>query len=161
MCDLGCDPIDPASWKPLEVEFIREAGAGVAASDLVMLGTEPAFTARAVEALQDVLFKHGQILPLRSDDGEFYLWHVTTVLDALDEANSELTRFTSGRVFMVRRFAFVPDAVRNAVAFKIPQFCRAFTFVTEAFLRRVREERLVGVAPRVVWAAGSEPPSTR
>ena len=119
-----------------------------------MLGVEPAFTARAVEALQDVLFPDGQILPLRSSDGEFYLWNVTRMLDAFDEMTSELTRFTgSERIMSVQRWSFKADVVGNATAFKIPQLPRAFTFVTDTFVRRVREEGLLGFAPRAVWQA--------
>lgn len=69
--ELGGHAIDPSGWSPLEVELIRDGSAGSAPSDLVMLGVEPAFTVRAVEALQDVLFPSDQILPLRSADGEF------------------------------------------------------------------------------------------
>lgn len=147
--ELAGQPVDPASWSPLEVELIRDGSAGTAPSDLVMLGVEPAFTARAVEALQDVLFPFGQILPLRSVDGEFYLWNVTRMLDALDEEASELLRFpSSDRIMVVQRWSFRAAVVERAVAFKIPQMPVAYTFVTDAFMRRVEEERLVGFAPR-------------
>lgn len=152
--ELAGQPIDPASWPPLEVRLIRDGSAGTAPSDLVMLGVEPAFTARAVEALQDLLFPLGQILPLRSPDGEFYLWNVTRMLDAMDEDASDLLRFpSSGRIMVVNRWAFRADVVADAVAFKIPQMPVAYTFVTDAFMQRVQEERLVGFEPRAVWSA--------
>jgi hypothetical protein len=153
--ELGGQPIEPDRWTPLEVQLIRDGSAGTAPGDLVMLGVEPAFTSRAVEALQDVLFPAGQILPLRSPDGEFYLWNVTRMLDALDENASALTRFDSSeKIMSVQRWAFKADVVADAVAFKIPQLPRAFTFVDDTFLKRVKEERLLGFAPRAVWTAG-------
>jgi hypothetical protein len=150
---LGAQAIDASQWEPLRVRYIRDGSAGADPSDLVMLGVEPAFTARAVEQLADVLFACGQILPLRSDDGEFYLWNVTNVVDALDEARSSLSRFSTGRIMMVDKWSFHSKAVEDHAAFKIPQLPRAYTFVTQAFVDRVRSADLKGFDPRVVWTA--------
>ena len=150
--DLRASPVEADRWEALEVEFIRDGSGGDAESDILLLGTEPAFTARAVEALQDVLYPYGQILPLRSRDGEFYLWNVTNVVDALDEERSRLTRFaSSGRVMSVEQWAFKPAALGASVAFKVPQFRRAYTFVTEAFANRAGAAGLLGFAPEEVW----------
>ena len=46
--ELADQPVDVNSWEPLRVQYIRDGSAGSEPSDLVMLGVEPAFTARAV-----------------------------------------------------------------------------------------------------------------
>lgn len=143
--------MDPRQWEALQVAIIRDGSAGSQPSDLMLLGVEPAFTARAVEALRDVLFTHGQILPLRSADGEFYLWNITTIVDALDEAASDVVRFSSGRIMTVEKWAFRRDAVDHHPAFKVPQLRRAYPFVTDAFMKRVAEEGLQGFAPELLW----------
>ena len=148
--DLRASRVEADRWDALE--FIRDGSAGDGESDVLLLGTEPAFTARAVEALQDVLYLYGQILPLRSRDGEFYLWNVTNVVDALDEERSRLTRFaSSGRVMSVERWAFRPAALGAGAAFKVPQFRRAYTFITEAFANRAGAAGLLGFAPEEAW----------
>jgi hypothetical protein len=97
---------------------------------------------------------------LRSEDGEFYLWNVTNVVDALNEEASSTIRFSSGRLMMVEKWAFRIDAAKDQVAFKIPQLRRAFTFMTDQFMRRVREERLVGFDPELLWVSeGSSTPA--
>ena len=160
--DLGAERIEPGNWQPLSVEYIRDGSAGTAVSDLVFLGIEPAFTARAVEALQDVLFPYGQILPLRSPDGEFYLWNITNVIDALDEDRCDLTRFASSeRVMMVRKWAFRPHAIGASAAFKVSHFPRAFPFVTEAFVSQLRRAGLLGFAPDLVWQASATAVNSR
>jgi hypothetical protein len=142
-------------WAPLQVGFIRDGSAGSEPSDLLMLGTYPALSVRAVEVLSNVVFAVGQVLPLRSDDGEFYLWNVTNIVDALDEAGSEVTRFSSGNIMMVSRWSFRGTLTDGEIVFKVPQLLRGFTFVTDAFLSALQETDLAGFAPERLWPAAN------
>jgi hypothetical protein len=151
VADLMAEPVAVTDWQPPSVQLIRDGSAGSAPSDLVMLGMEPAFTRRAVDALGDLLTDNGQLLPLVSADGEFYLWNVTRVVDAFDEEKSQVLRFSSGRIMTVDRWAFKPEAVARQVVFKVPQFLRGFTFAMGTFLDRFTEAGLVGISPEPLW----------
>jgi hypothetical protein len=135
----------------VRVEIIRDGSGGTAESDLVFLGLEPAFTAHAVEALQSVLFPNGQVLPLRSADGEFYLWNVTNIVDALDEPGIKATRFSSGRIMRVDQWAFRTSVVNREVAFKVRQFPRGPVFITESFIDLFHAAGLLGLDPKPLW----------
>lgn len=149
--DFTGTSVDVAGWSPPAVEIIRDGSGGTAPADVTLLGVEPAFSARAVERVGHLLRASGQLLPLISVDGEFYLWNVTTVVDALDEEASAVTRFSSGRIMAVERWVFRPGDLRDVTAFKIPQLRRAYTFITDRFAREFTEAGLAGLAPHPVW----------
>jgi hypothetical protein len=149
--ELGAGPIAAADWAPLNVKMVRDGLGSITPTDVMLLGTEPAFSARAVEALASIVFKHGQILPLRSADGEFYLWSVTRAVEALDVTASTLKRFTDGGIMSVSRWAFLASVIRDLEAFKVPPFLRANVFVNQAFVERAQAAGLSGFAPRRVW----------
>ena len=148
-------PVD-GEWQAPEVEYIRDGSAGDRRADILTYGTVPAFTPKAIEALGDVLTQHGQLLPLRSRDGEFYAYNVTTVVDALDEQRSEGPRFSTGRFIWLDRYEFLPERVASYPIFKLPQFPRGRWYYTDAFLNRVREAELIGLAPRQIWTDAGE-----
>jgi hypothetical protein len=152
--ERAADPIDVASWHTPAVHVIRDGSGDTQYSDLMILGVEPAFTARAVDRLHGVLEGAGQLLPLESADGEYYLWHVTRVIDALDETGSSIVRFeSSGRIMMVDRWAFLSVMLGDVLAFKVPQLPRAFTFVTDAFHREFTAHGLVGLQTESLWGS--------
>lgn len=141
-----------AAWKPYTVEPISDdLNAGRSLSDFPTLGTVPTFSQRAVDTLLDVLVENGEVLPLTSEAGNFYAYNVTLVVDALDEERSETKRFqSSGRIMRVIRYEFYPERLAGLSLFKVPQL--ATEFVTDAFVRRVREADLTGFDFREVWS---------
>ncbi len=80
-----------------------------------------------------------------------FAYQVTHVVDALDEDRCELTRFTTGRIMGVQRFAFFVDRIERAAIFKVPQL-RADMFVTDVFAERVRRFALTGFVLKEVWS---------
>ena len=143
--------IDPNSWPKIAVRVVRDGTGGTETTDFGLVWTEPALNFHTVEALSDLLRENGQILPLLSEDGDYCVYNVTTLLDALDEDRSVVKRFSSGRVMGVQRFAFRPQIIGAHPIFKIPQLPRAHTFITDAFLSRVQSARLTGLAPKRLW----------
>ncbi|MFG0312567.1 MAG: imm11 family protein [Phycisphaerales bacterium] len=124
--------------------------------DYPFLEGAPALSKRAVDALLDVLAESAEFLPLNCDAGEYYVMNITRVVDALDEAASELKRFeSSGRVMEVMRHVFVPERLTGYAIFKIPQTPRAPVFVTEDFRRRVLAAGLAGFRFDLVWEEGA------
>ena len=71
--ELTGRPADLARWSPPAVEIVRDGSGGTEPSDIMLLGVEPALTARAVACMGDLLRAAGQVLPLLSADGEYYL----------------------------------------------------------------------------------------
>ena len=89
---------------------------------------------------------------LECDEGDFFVYNVTRVLDALDEAASELRRFgrdRRGRVKTIVRHAFVPELVTASI-FRIPQKPLRI-YVTERFVDRVVAAELTGFSFSHVW----------
>ena len=143
--------IDVGSWPRVAVRVVRDGSGGTTATDFGIVWTEPALSFRALETLSDLLRQDGQVLPLASEDGDYCVYNVTALLDALDEDRSVVQRFSTGGIKNVQRFAFHPDVIANHAIFKIPQLPRAHTFVTDAFVRQAHSARLTGLAPKQLW----------
>jgi len=137
------------------VRVVRDGSGGTDPTDFGLVWTEPALNFRAIEALADLLRQDGQILPLLSENGDYCVYNVTTLLDALDQDRSVVDRFSTGRIMTVRRFAFRPEVIAGHRVFKIPQLRRAHTFITDEFLRRVESASLTGLAPKKLWYESS------
>jgi len=123
----------------------------------------PVFSARAVEALSDLLEGRGELLPLEVEGGgdlyrELYAFNITRLSDALDEAKSELKRFESdGTIMRVERFEFDPGRLAGETVFKLAQMPEWHDFVTGAFMRRVQEAGLRGFSfDWRVWSPGGD-----
>lgn len=113
-------------------------------ADFMDLATIPAFRSASTEPIRDVLEAHGELLPLESSDGDFLAYNVTTVVNALLEAESKLTRFSDGRLLRLDEPVFSSDAIGQAVIFKIPQKSFPEIFVTDEFVKRVAKAELTG-----------------
>ena len=140
-------------WVPLRVEILRDKEhKDRPSSDFPGFGAgKPTFSHRAVEALRDLLADNGELLPLDCKDGNYWVFNVTRVIDGLDEENSDVERFSSGRIMAVERFAFYPDKVRDLSIFKIPQFPKGGAYVTDSFTNRVKSANLTGFAFDLLW----------
>ncbi|MFZ5868250.1 MAG: imm11 family protein [Thermodesulfobacteriota bacterium] len=122
--------------------------------DVVGLSSHiPVFGARAVELLGDLLEGNGELLPITVGGVDYFVFNVTRVIDALDEANSEVDRFESGEIFDVDRYSFFPEPLEDATVFKIPHAVLQDVFVTNPFVERVQEAKLKGFKFRMVWSS--------
>lgn len=110
------------------------------------------FSGRAVEVLGDLLEGRGELLPLTSEAGKFFLFNVTRFTDALDKEQSVFQRFSDGGVMGVERYAFDPRRLSEGSIFKLRELPGLYKYVTDAFVERVREAGLTGfLFDRVVW----------
>ena len=139
------------TWKPLAITAADTDDELALLPDHSLLGTIPLLSTRAVGALKDVLQSCGELLPVIYPRQQYFAYNVTSVIDALDEAESTLRRFTTGRVMSIDNYAFRPDRVRELRIFKIPQLPRAFIFVTDSFADPVRKAGLTGFVFEKVW----------
>jgi hypothetical protein len=155
--DLNGTALSPAEWIALEVRAVRDGSGGDIATDFALVGSEVALSLRAAVALQELLVGDGQLLPLRCADGDYSVFNAFTIPDALDEADSDIHRFSTGRVMRIDRYAFHADSLVHHTIFRIPQLPRAFTFVTDRFVEAAASIGLSGLAPRLVWESLEAP----
>ncbi len=78
---------------------------------------------RAVACLKTVMNSGVELLPLTWDRERLYSVNVTTVLDGLDEAQSQILWLLSGPLFAIKQHTFIRDVVRGHVVFKVKQDC--------------------------------------
>lgn len=104
------------------------------------------------------LRRHGELLELLADDGEFFVYNVTDVIGALDEAASVGPRLAPGRFGWIYKHVFVPAQVEGQEIFKLPQLRYGpVVYVTDRFCERVEAAGLRGFAPVEVWSERDGP----
>jgi hypothetical protein len=141
-----------SSWR-LRVRVIAENERGVPLRDSGLLWLSShvlAMTAVVREAVGPLLEDQGVFARLDSDDGDFWMF-VPDVSDALNEAGSRLTRFSSGRVMYVSKYDFHPDRIEGRAAFRIPQLPKGPLFCDQRVVDALSAES--GVEFRQVWPA--------
>jgi hypothetical protein len=145
------------TWTPLEMYLLKvddSSGKRFAYSDCPWFGSHtPILRRPAVEALASLVERDAELLPLTCPEAELVALHTYTVLDALDVDQSDIVRFpSSGRVMAIRSYVFRPDALENVVVFKLPQYLRGCTFVTQPYVDAVERAGLVGVGFKRLWS---------
>jgi hypothetical protein len=144
-----------SSWRSLAVKVLRDQShRDRPPSDFPSFGgVVPVFSQHAVEALYDLLQRNGEILPLICQEGVYFAFNVTRLVDALDMNASEFKYFKStGRIMRIVRHEFDAEKLGAESIFKIPQVPEGYVFVTDEFVRRVQEAGLVGFDFRRVWS---------
>jgi hypothetical protein len=113
----------------------------------------PVFSPEAVQALAHFLEPNGELLPIICDEESYFVYNVTRVIDALDEAKSEIERYDSGNIMDILRFSFFPEKIGRTTVFKVPQCILTDVFVTELFVKSAQEAKLKGFKFRLVWSS--------
>lgn len=104
----------------------------------------PAFSARACDALSDLLLASGELLPISHRIGEYYFFNITKVLDALNRTKSKcLWHEPPNIVLSVQRHEFFRSRLAGASVFRCYEDPMS-VFVTEEFRDRVMESNLRG-----------------
>lgn len=134
-------------WRPQVVKTCTNAERGktpLAHSDFPYLGGIPVFSSRAVSVLAPVLEKHGELLPLQCDDGEFWAYNVLHSSNALDEIASEIRWLAPGRAMAIKRFVFDDQQFEKFPIFRVRQMLTAGVFATTEFTDELRRTQLSG-----------------
>lgn len=113
----------------------------------------PVFNQKAAKALADFVDPSGELLPITCGGEKFFLFNVTRLVSALDETNSDLERFSDGRIMLIRRYAFRTAKLSSVIVFKLPQKPLACAYVTDPFVQRVKAAGLRGFKFRQVWSS--------
>jgi hypothetical protein len=136
-----------ASWRPMPVAMllVDDEDRPRAEADLPWLGGHVlVLRERAASRLAPLLDLYGELLPLACPEADLWLFNVLTVVDALDEENSELIRFDNGDILDVQRYAFRPNLTAGLAVFKVPQLLRGPLFVGDEFVGAVNAAGLRG-----------------
>ncbi len=134
------------TWKPLQVK-----GRVRLFNDFPCVSGYPAFSAKAVEALRDMLEPNGELLPLETSVGTYFAYNPTSVKDALDRKNSEINWLKEPiSIFRVDHYEFLADQLSGLTIFKIPEHTMHI-YVTQAFVDRAVQHNLMGFDFRLVW----------
>ncbi len=146
-----------SSWVPPTMEIVHEDDDGKPRirSDFPWLGEHaPILRPRAINALQTTLEAHGELLPLNCAE-PVWLFNATRIIDALDQARSQIVRFEDGDILNIERYSFDPIEIGDHMIFRLP-IRSSPVFVTEAFVSQISAARLEGVAFRLLWSNEAE-----
>jgi len=117
-------------------------------------GTYLIMSQSAKERIGSHLNRYGEFLPLKCDEGQFWLFHVTHFLDALDENASDVLRSSEEPqvVLMIHKHVFRPERLTADWMFKLPQSRgRGPFYVTDPFVNLIRTSGLTGLKFKRVW----------
>ena len=152
------DSYPPGEWKPVRLVRIpskEDTARSRSLADLIMIdfyGSLAALSRRALDVLLPHIGHCGEVLPVAFDEAPYAIFNLTRVIDALDEPASDVKYFEDGGVMRIARFEFKPALVRNELLFKIRQRPGAYNFVTDRFVKIVRDAGLTGFDFKKVWS---------
>lgn len=145
-----------SEWTPIRMralERLDDRGRLLRSSDIPWLGEHAlVFRNDSYEAVREVLNGSGEFLELvLANSGEaLWLFNVCRVIDALDEARSDVVRFpSSGRIMAINRHEFRPHILRGEVAFRVPQV--RTLFLTHPAAKAIERVGPTGTALMEVW----------
>jgi hypothetical protein len=139
-------------WQPLRV-----LGRVRPYNDFPCVMIYPAFSQRAVDVLQDILSANGELLPLVTSVGSYYLYNCNTIADIIDFDKSKISYMNQNTIMEIDYLQVHQDRLVNLSIFtmrKWPGCC----FVTDVVARRIREAKLEGFEFRKIWPLPSHIP---
>ncbi|TPJ72817.1 DUF1629 domain-containing protein [Mesorhizobium sp. B2-6-2] len=146
---FGLDGRSLEGWEPPVMRRVEEGERLY--SDFRWLGEHaPLLRRPAVDALAAALRPYGELVPLRGE--KVWLLNVTHVIDALDEARSQIVRFEDGDILAIERYALDAEKIGGAEVFKLPMRASP-VFVDDMFVERVRKAGLRMVSFKPVWTS--------
>ncbi len=119
------------------------------------------FDRTAVETLNEILREGGELLPLESIVGEYYLFNCTRFVDSLDRDRGEFKYFLDRkRIRQVVRWWFVPEKLKGVSVFRAVD-SRGSLLVTDLFMRRIEDAKLSGFLCPRLWGSSDKVPTLR
>ena len=145
-------------WRPLAVKADEQEIRDLPASDFPHLfGAVPVFRKSAATVLRPLLEGNGELLPLFCDEGEYFIFNVLRMVDALDERASQIIKFpNSEKILEIEHFVFKPAQLASVDIFKLPQQPLGRVFVSDHFVEIVKDARLVGFSFEWLWSSDQE-----
>jgi hypothetical protein len=143
-----------ADWEAPEVKPFWEEPEKPEA-DISFIGVSGPITvnAKARDALSDLLEQSGELLPLKSKEGEYSIHNVTEVIDAFDleQGAYHWSRGVENIAMSIPKiFSFKADAIGDRPAFR-HTYSKSQMYYTDIFKQRVEEAGLTGVIFQLIW----------
>jgi hypothetical protein len=117
--------------------------------------SEPAFSPHAVSVLRSILEANGELLPVKHPSGQFVLFNLRHLSNALNQRRSRIQMTSSGKSVRVEWYEFFKSRIANETIFRVAQ-CPWAIHVTETFRVRVVENCLNGFNFIKVWPLSSD-----
>ena len=112
----------------------------------------PLLSSKSVDCLGEILSKSGEILKIKLLDEDYFLYNITSVINALDLEHSEVKYFRdSDRIMRIKKYEFKENMLKGINIFKLQGAKYKTPFVTEKFIAAVEECGLEGFKFRLVW----------
>lgn len=143
------------SWIPLPMKIIRrDRKVQLMESDAPWCESHALiFKPAVIQKLGSVLKNYGELLPLNCPGEDLVVLNVTNILDALNIENSDVTRFSTGKIMMIRKYEFRPEIVGKSELFKIPDVRVSPTFASQNFVDRWQASGFKGLDFELVWSS--------
>lgn len=132
---------EPLNWpSPLPIK-VEEEDLGMPEADIGFINIGSLVLSEAAnKALADISASCGELLPLTLADRRLWLWNVTTVVDALDKAESVFNSHGG-----VTAPVFSRAALANVQVFKIREDNFSNIYCTDAVARLIEQHQLSGI----------------
>ncbi|MBK9259272.1 MAG: hypothetical protein IPM54_05490 [Polyangiaceae bacterium] len=142
-------------WKPILVERVRGTRRrGFKPSDLTCSPTAFVLRRSAVDALQDIIDAHGEVLPLATSDGvELFVFNPRFVIDAFDRERSIFEQVPETNILWIRKYVFIETAIRGIDIFRMPIPGAHSLFFSDRFVERVKAAKLKGTDFIKLWSS--------
>lgn len=114
-------------------------------------GIHYALSKRGVEALYDLIKDDAELLPIKVDDRDYWLMHVTTILDCVDYERSEFQLFPDGRIASFDAVSFKPRQIAGHNVFKTSDSPLDFLYTSNVFKERVESIDKIGPYFMLAW----------
>lgn len=150
------------SWQPYQLREVWTPqpviGDVPAFSDYPCVSMIPAFSQRAVTALRDLLEPNGELLPLDTDVGNFFVFNILSKSEAFDRDRA-IAKFVpesaKETAFSIDRYEFHEDLIGKHDIFRIREYPPG-VYVSEEFRNRAQAAYLNGMNFIKVWPLESD-----
>ena len=142
-------------WKPILVERVRATRRhGFKAADFTCSPTAFVLRRSAVDALQDILEAHGEVLPLATnDDVELFVFNPRFIIDAFDRERSTYEQVPGTNILWISKYVFIESAIRGIDIFRMPIPGAHSLFFSDRFVERVKAAKLKGTEFIKLWSS--------
>ena len=119
---------------------------------------KPIFSQRALDILYPLISKDVNVVTTTLNNQKWYVIEVETELDALDYKNAEID-IISPTYTIPRKHAFLKSVIGDHSMFTLYNGRKAYTYVTEQFVKMVNDNNLTGIAFNLVWESSERTPT--
>lgn len=109
----------------------------------------PLLHERTMDQLAPFLTPFGELLPILSENGVYYAYHVLRAYDALDTEQSVAYLFPE-KPQQIHQYVFYQDKVLHPLFFRLPQSAAPF-FATQSFIQKLDEHNFQGWQFEKCW----------